>query len=245
MEMPLYRGDWEFVIDSGLKLFGMGVDLHFFEEIKGKLGADRLLVAVSKTKPVSDLAALYEAGQRDFGENYVQELVEKQGQLAADIRWHFIGHLQRNKVKYIAPFVYLIHGIDSLPLLLEVEKQAQKQQRVIQVLLQLHIAQEESKFGLDESELQALVQYISDHPLQYVQIMGLMGMASFSSDEHLLRTEFMQLKHHFDRLGSMSVPGMHMRWLSMGMSSDYALALSCGSNLVRIGSLLFGARASF
>lgn len=243
MEMPLYRGDWEFVIDSGLKSFGMGVDLHFFEEIKAILGEDRVLVAVSKTKPVSDLQALYQAGQRDFGENYVQELVEKQGQLAADIRWHFIGHLQRNKVKYIAPFVYLIHGIDSLPLLLEVEKQAGKQSRVIQVLLQMHIAQEETKFGLDQSELQALVQYITENPLQHVQIMGLMGMASFSSDETLLRAEFRQLKNHFDRLAALSIPSMHMRWLSMGMSSDYALALSCGSNLVRIGSLLFGARS--
>lgn len=196
------------------------------------------LVAVSKTKPVEDIQELYGLGQRDFGENYVQEIVEKQHSLPDDIRWHFIGHLQTNKVKYIAPFVYMIHGIDSLKLLKEVNKQVSKLNRVIPVLLQVHIAREESKFGLDENELQELLQQKEE--LQNVEIRGLMGMASFTSDEQIVRTEFRYLKLLYDQV--QSTHQIAFTTLSMGMSGDYQIAIEEGSNLVRIGSLLFGAR---
>ncbi|MFN4284417.1 MAG: YggS family pyridoxal phosphate-dependent enzyme [Lacibacter sp.] len=197
------------------------------------------LVAVSKTKPVAAIQELYDLGQRDFGENYVQELVAKQPQLPADIRWHFIGHLQTNKVKYIAPFVHLIHGVDSWKLLAEIDKQARRNQRTIDVLLQVHIAREETKFGLDAAELQQLLQQWQQQPLPQVRIQGLMGMASFSNDENLIRSEFRMLKQLFD-----TYKNMHPNWdiLSMGMSGDYTIALQEGSNLLRIGSLLFGAR---
>ncbi|PZR28583.1 MAG: YggS family pyridoxal phosphate-dependent enzyme [Citrobacter freundii] len=194
------------------------------------------LVAVSKLKPVSDILALYESGQRDFGENYVQELVEKQPQLPADIRWHFIGHLQSNKVKYIAPFVHLIHGIDSASTLKEVNKQGIKNSRTIDCLLQVHIAQEETKFGFDESEVNAILsadQYSNAH------IKGLMGMASFSDDLSLVRSEFHALKNLLIKARSIN-PDMTI--LSMGMSGDYRLAIEEGSTMVRIGSLLFGNR---
>jgi pyridoxal phosphate enzyme (YggS family) len=199
------------------------------------------LVAVSKTKPVADIQALYDLGQRDFGENYVQELVEKQAQLPQDIRWHFIGHLQSNKVKYIAPFVHLIHGVDSEKLLREIDKQGRKADRVIEVLLQVHIAQEETKFGLDEEELSLLLNELENTPLQTVQIRGLMGMASFSDDEQVVQTEFQFLRQLYERF-SKHVAGAGFSHLSMGMSSDYRLALAEGSNLVRVGSLLFGGR---
>ncbi len=194
------------------------------------------LVAVSKTKPVSDILELYQEGQRDFGENYVQELVEKQAQLPADIRWHFIGHLQSNKVKMIAPFVQLIHGVDSERLLSEINKQAHKNGRIIDCLLQVHIAQEETKFGLDEDELAAVMR--SSNALQHVRVRGLMGMASFTDDMEVVKKEFQQLKHLFDKHFS---PGGDAL-LSMGMSSDYVTAIAEGSNMVRIGSLLFGER---
>lgn len=218
----------------------MSVNLTAYRQILDELNGKATLVAVSKTKPVEDIRALYDAGQRDFGENYVQELVEKQAQLPADIRWHFIGHLQSNKVKYIAPFVHLIHGVDSEHLLKEINKQAGKLQRTIGCLLQVHIAREETKFGLDADELQNLqwIQYT------HVQVEGLMGMASFSDNMQLVRDEFRQLHQMMENINRHPGPGqtpLHM--LSMGMSSDYPIALEEGSNMVRIGSLLFGARS--
>ena len=200
------------------------------------------LVAVSKTKPISDIEALYHLGQRHFGENYVQELVDKQPQLPGDICWHFIGHLQSNKVKYIAPFVHLIHGVDSFKLLKEINKQAAKNNRVIDVLLQVHIAQEETKFGLDATELEQLLQSQELPLLGNVCISGLMGMASFSDNKALVQQEFEYLKSLFDNHKGLSLPNVQFQHLSMGMSGDYELAMACGSNMVRIGSLLFGAR---
>lgn len=196
------------------------------------------LVAVSKTKPVSDLVEAYDTGCRDFGENYVQELVDKAQNMDSDIRWHFIGHLQRNKVKYIAPFVHLIHGVDTLSLLAEIEKQAAKIDRPIQVLLQVYIATEESKFGMDEAEVEQALASLGQYP--HVVVRGLMGMASFSQDQTLLGHEFGYLKGLFDR--SKGVAGPLFDTLSMGMSGDYALAIAHGSNMVRIGSAIFGAR---
>jgi pyridoxal phosphate enzyme (YggS family) len=200
------------------------------------------LVAVSKTKPVEAIEALYALGHRDFGENYVQELVDKQAQLPADIRWHFIGHLQSNKVKYIAPFVHLIHGIDSLKLLTEVNKQGQKLNRKLNVLLQVHIAREETKYGFDESELLAPTLEESIPNLSHVQIQGLMGMASFSDDAELVRSEFRKLKDLFIALSEKEMANLQLQILSMGMSSDFKLALEEGSTMVRIGSSIFGNR---
>jgi pyridoxal phosphate enzyme (YggS family) len=199
------------------------------------------LIAVSKTKPNEDIQVLYDLGHRNFGENYVQELVEKQASLPKDINWHFIGHLQSNKVKYIAPFVYMIHGVDSEKLLQEINKQALKQHRIIDCLLQIHIATEETKFGFDGPALHEFL--LSGRVAQYtnVRIRGLMGMASFSEDQQLLNQEFTTLKTYFDK-AKMAFPNGQFDTLSMGMSSDYALAISKGSNMVRIGSLLFGAR---
>lgn len=203
------------------------------------------LVAVSKLKLASDIKALYDLGQRDFGENYVQELVEKQAQLPDDIRWHFIGHLQSNKVKYIAPFVHLIHGVDSLNLLKEINKQAAKHNRTIACLLQIHIAQEETKYGLDEKEAIELMEKFTAQATQLknVRIEGLMGMASFSEDEKQLHSEFANLNALFHILKQSYFLGVdYFRIMSMGMSGDYPLAIEAGSNMVRIGSLLFGNR---
>lgn len=201
------------------------------------------LVAVSKIKPVADIQALYNAGQRAFGENYVQELVEKQPQLPADVQWHFIGHLQSNKVKYMAAFVSVIHTVDSLKLLQEIEKQAAKHQRVIDCLLQVHIAQEETKFGLDEAELFQLLADAKAAAFTHVRITGLMGMATNTDDEAQVVREFRQLKALQEKAKAAYFAGVdHFKELSMGMSGDYPLALEAGSTLVRIGSLLFGAR---
>jgi pyridoxal phosphate enzyme (YggS family) len=193
------------------------------------------LVAVSKTKPIEDILELYNLGHRDFGENYVQELAEKAEKLPTDIRWHFIGHLQTNKVKSIVPFIYLIHGVDSLKLLKEIDKQAEKNKRVIDCLLQVHIAQEETKFGFDETELlnSELKQFSN------VRIKGLMGMASLTDDINKIRIEFKSLKIFFEKLKTQN-PELSI--LSMGMSADYKIAIEEGSNMVRIGSLLFGER---
>jgi len=201
------------------------------------------LVAVSKLKPASDIQALYDLGQRDFGENYVQELVEKQGQLPDDIRWHFIGHLQSNKVKYIAPFVHLIHGVDSYNLLKEINKQAEKNGRVISCLLQIHIAEEETKYGLDEKEAMELMERVEANPLPNISIEGLMGMASFSDDANKVRAEFRNLKalHHVLKQ-SYFLANDSFKILSMGMSGDYEMAIEEGSTMVRVGSLLFGNR---
>jgi PLP dependent protein len=200
------------------------------------------LIAVSKTKPIEDIKALYDLGQRDFGENYVQELTEKAAQLPTDIRWHFIGHLQSNKVKYIAPFLHLIQVVDSLKLLQEINKQARKNNRVIDCLLQMHIAKEETKFGLDEKELNDLLTQHPKSELKNVRITGLMGMASFSDDMNLVRSEFRGLKSLFDRYSSLAIHDSQFTTLSMGMSSDYKAAVQEGSNMVRIGSLIFGER---
>jgi PLP dependent protein len=224
----------------------MAVNTKTYQEINEQLQSKQVtLVAVSKTKPVSDIQELYDLGQRDFGENYVQELGEKQLLLPNDIRWHFIGHLQSNKVKYIAPFVHVIHGVDSYKLLLEIDKQARRFDRVIQCLLQVHVAQEETKFGFNESELMeamdAIHKYKLLNELKNVEVTGLMGMASFTDNIEQVRKEFKYLKLLFD--GCASLPwNSQFSILSMGMSGDYQVAIEEGSTLVRIGSLLFGAR---
>jgi PLP dependent protein len=202
------------------------------------------LVAVSKTKPVSDILELYNLGQRDFGENYVQELAEKYSRLPQDIRWHFIGHLQSNKVKSIASFVHLIHGVDSFRLLKEINKQAQKNNRVIDCLLQVHIAQEETKFGFNEEELDELLHTHSKEleELVNINVIGLMGMASFSDDMNKVRSEFAYLQNLFKKYALLPAPNFQLQTLSMGMSGDYKIAIEEGSTMVRIGSLLFGAR---
>jgi pyridoxal phosphate enzyme (YggS family) len=202
------------------------------------------LVAVSKLKPASDIQSLYDLGQRDFGENYVQELVDKQTQLPTGIQWHFIGHLQSNKVRYIAPFVHLIHGVDSFGLLKEINKQAAKNNRIISCLLQIHIAEEETKYGLDEKEAIELMEMVSAQQLNHIRIDGLMGMASFSDDENKVRGEFRNLKALFHLLKqSYFLAAGHFNILSMGMSGDYKMAIEEGSTMVRIGSLLFGSRS--
>jgi pyridoxal phosphate enzyme (YggS family) len=222
----------------------MAVNTEAYQSIKQELEAKQVtLIAVSKTKPVEDIITLYELGQRDFGENYVQELVDKQVQLPKDIRWHFIGHLQSNKVKYIAPFVHLIHGVDSLKLLKEINKEAAKNNRVIDVLLQVHIAQEETKFGMDEEELNLTMSEFENLKMSNVNIVGLMGMASFSDDLEKVRGEFRNLKMLFNKSADkFTTNHSPLTTLSMGMSGDYATAVEEGSTMVRIGSLLFGAR---
>lgn len=219
----------------------MSVNIENYKKIAEYLSEQKVgLVAVSKIKPVSDIRELYDLGQMDFGENYVQELVEKEAVLPKDIRWHFIGHLQSNKVKYIAPFVHLIQGVDSEKLLKEINKQAAKNNRIINVLLQMHIASEETKFGLDEAELHAVLDNVEQY--QNVKILGLMGMASFSDDEKQVRKEFANLKSYFEALKNKASANITPEILSMGMSGDYKMAIEEGSNMVRIGSLLFGAR---
>lgn len=195
------------------------------------------LVAVSKIKPAADVQKMYDMGQRDFGENYVQELVEKQAQLPTDILWHFIGHLQSNKVKYIAPFVHLIQSVDSEKLLKEIDKQAAKNNRKINVLLQMHIAEEQTKFGFDEHELMNLD--VNLYP--NVHITGLMGMATFTEDKEKVKREFEQLQSFYKNFED--AKKIELNTLSMGMSDDYELAINCGSNMIRIGSLLFGKRS--
>ncbi|MCG2617827.1 YggS family pyridoxal phosphate-dependent enzyme [Terrimonas sp. NA20] len=215
----------------------MSVNKQNYASIRQELGASNVtLVAVSKIKPAGDIQQLYDLGQHDFGENYVQELVEKQSLLPTDIRWHFIGHLQSNKVKYIAPFVHLIHGVTSVSTLKEINKQGQKNNRVIDCLLQVHIAQEETKFGFDANEIETI---LSNNEYTHANIIGLMGMASFSEDLTQVRTEFATLKKLFDQAVLLK-PGFNT--LSMGMSGDYKLAIEEGSTMVRIGSLLFGNR---
>ena len=220
----------------------MAVNGENYKKIKNELGENVAMVAVSKTKPVEDIEELYDLGHRDFGENYVQELVDKEAQLQKDIRWHFIGHLQSNKVKYISPFVYLIHGVDSLNLLKEINKQAAKNNRIIYCLLQVHIAQEETKFGLNEEELNLIIREFENLKMTNVRIGGLMGMASFTDDMNKVRTEFQNLKKLFDNHAVLPTVNCQLSTLSMGMSSDYKIAIEEGSNMVRIGSLLFGER---
>ena len=206
------------------------------EECKAK---QVTLVAVSKTKPVDDLFELYELGQRDFGENYVQELVEKEKQLPKDIRWHFIGHLQSNKVKQIIDFVELIHGVDSLKLLQEINKQSGKINKITNCLLQIHIAQEETKFGLDEEELNEIIHQLNNSTMKNVNVAGLMGMATNTGNENQIRKEFQYLKSLQQKL---QTENYKLQILSMGMTADYTIAIEEGSNMIRVGSLIFGSR---
>jgi pyridoxal phosphate enzyme (YggS family) len=220
----------------------MSIQLAAYQHLKETTAISNVtLVAVSKLKPASDIQEMYDLGHRDFGENYVQELVDKATQLPQDIRWHFIGHLQSNKVKYLASFVHLIHGIDSEKLLAEVNKQAAKQSRTIACLLQVHIAQEETKFGFDATELNAIAAKIKDNVFPNVSVEGLMGMASFSDDVEKVGAEFDFLKQQFDEMKVM-LSSPSFQTLSMGMSGDYELAIKKGSNMIRVGSLLFGRR---
>ena len=202
------------------------------------------LIAVSKTKPVSTLMDAYEAGIRDFGENKVQEMVEKYEQMPKDIRWHMIGHLQRNKVKYITPFVHLIHSVDSIRLMEEINKQASKLDRSVSCLLQVHIAEEESKYGFSDEEIFQLIRDETIQHLKYVQVVGVMGMASFTSNESKVRKEFEHLKLLFDALKyNDDLPDqVRMEEISMGMSSDYQIAIEEGSTMLRIGTSIFGER---
>ena len=208
------------------------------KEIQNEIPVGTTLVAVSKTKPEEEIQILFEAGQLDFGENKVQEMVEKQTVLPQEIRWHQIGHLQKNKVKYIAPFVHLIHSVDSEDLLKEINKQALKQERIIFCLLQIRIADEETKFGMEQEEAQRiLATYEANFP--FVKIVGLMGMATFTEDENQIRNEFRTLKTFFDKL---KTHNSELKTLSMGMSVDFKIALEEGSNMVRVGSAIFGER---
>jgi pyridoxal phosphate enzyme (YggS family) len=219
-------------------------------EIKSQLPAHVTLVAVSKTKPVSDLMEAYNAGQRIFGENKIQEMTEKWEQMPKDIQWHMIGHVQSNKVKFMAEYVSLIHGVDSLKLLQEINKQAKKHNRVIDCLLQIHIAEEETKFGLDELELDEILTRVYEQceakqvqndksEFENIRIVGLMGMATFTENQIQIEKEFNHLKTIFDKLKTQN---SELKTLSMGMSGDYQLAISFGSTMVRIGSSIFGTR---
>jgi PLP dependent protein len=201
------------------------------------------LIAVSKTKPVSALQEIYDTGQRDFGENYVQELVDKQASMSKDIRWHFIGHLQSNKVKYIAPFVHLIHAVDSISLLNEINKQAKKNERIVNVLLQLKINDESTKFGFDDEEINAFFAENQHLILENVNIVGMMGMATFTDNMLQVRSEFQHLKRVFDHVkNSFLAEKNDFQHISMGMSDDYPIALEEGATMIRIGSLIFGKR---
>jgi pyridoxal phosphate enzyme (YggS family) len=213
------------------------------KEITSTLPATVSLIAVSKTKPVSDLQEAYNAGQRAFGENKVQELVDKYEVLPKDIEWHLIGHLQTNKVKYIAPFVHLIHAVDSLKLLMEINKQAEKNERKIDVLLQFHIAQEETKFGLSLEEAQELIGSAAFKSCQHIRVVGVMGMASFVEDEQQIHHEFQALKSIFEELHESNFKDQsYFKEISMGMSGDYEIAMEEGSTMIRVGSSIFGGR---
>lgn len=213
------------------------------QKLYGELPKEVTLVAVSKTKPIADLQDAYDAGQRVFGENKVQEMCTKWEQLPKEINWHFIGHLQRNKVKYLAPFVDLIHGVESFRLLKEINKQAQKNNRVIDVLLQFFIANEETKFGLSFEEAEAILSDENFKELQNVRICGVMGMASFSNNQEQIREEFKTLKSTFDKLKSTFFDNeKSFNVISMGMSGDYNIAIEEGSTMIRVGSSIFGKR---
>ncbi|MEI7508415.1 MAG: YggS family pyridoxal phosphate-dependent enzyme [Flavobacterium sp.] len=211
--------------------------------IKSQLPNQVTLVAVSKTKPVADLMEAYNAGQRIFGENKIQEMTEKWEQMPKDIHWQMIGHVQTNKVKYMAAYVSLIHGVDSLKLLQEINKQALKHHRTIDCLLQIYIAEEESKFGLDEEELIEILNSEEFQQLKNIKIVGLMGMATFTENKNQIIKEFQNLKRIFDKLNNQpKTNNLQPSTLSMGMSGDYQLAVECGSTMVRIGSSIFGTR---
>ncbi|WP_372472784.1 YggS family pyridoxal phosphate-dependent enzyme [Capnocytophaga sp. ARDL2] len=212
------------------------------QNIQSQLPEHVTLVAVSKTKPVEDIMEAYNAGQRVFGENKIQEMTEKYEQLPRDIQWHMIGHVQTNKVKYMAGYVAMIHGVDSLKLLLEINKQAKKWRRVIPCLLQVFIASEETKFGLSQEELLQIIHSEEFKALENIKVVGLMGMASFTDDVKKILSEFTTLKHIFDYVQPYQLPNCHFTQLSMGMSGDYKIAIECGSTMVRIGSTIFGTR---
>ncbi len=219
----------------------IATNLH---NIKATLPGHVELIAVSKTKPVSLLLEAYEAGQRIFGENKIQEMTEKWEKMPKDIEWHMIGHVQTNKVKYMAPYVSLIHGVDSLKLLKEINKRAAANNRTISCLLQMHIAEEETKFGLDKSELFELLTAPELESMKNIQLSGLMGMATFTNDKNQIEKEFNFLKLTFDEVKEQfnKIPQLQFNVLSMGMSGDYKIAINCGSNMVRIGSSIFGVR---
>lgn len=212
------------------------------EHIKQSLPQYVTLVAVSKTKPVSDLMEAYNAGQRIFGENKIQEMVEKHQEMPKDIKWHMIGHVQRNKVKYMAEFVDLIHGVDSLKLLKEINKQAKKYDRVINCLLQIKIAEEDSKFGMSASDAKSLLQSEAFKDFNNVTISGVMGMATFTDNETQIKQEFSRLKSTFEDLKDITTSNCNLQTISMGMSGDYPLAIECGSTMIRVGSSIFGER---
>lgn len=213
-------------------------------QIKASLPNNVTLVAVSKTKPNQAIIEAYEAGQRIFGENKIQEMTEKFEVLPKDIQWHMIGHVQRNKVKYIAPYVSLIHGVDSFKLLQEVNKQAKKHNRIIPCLLQIFIAKEETKFGLDKTELFEILNSEEFKALENISIKGLMGMATFTDNESIIRQEFISLKEIYDEVNQKfgHLENLDITTLSMGMSNDYKIAIECGSTMIRIGSSIFGSR---
>ena len=213
------------------------------KQVQAQLPEQVVLIAVSKTKPIADLQAAYDAGQRHFGENKVQEMVEKAQLLPNDIHWHLIGHLQTNKVKYMAGFVHLIHGVDSLKLLIEINKQAKKVNRIQGILLQFYIAQEDTKFGLDISEAQEILNSIEFQQLKHIRVCGVMGMASNTSNEKQVASEFRNLKQIFDEIKTKYFPKQAtFKEISMGMSGDYQLAITNGSTMVRVGSKIFGGR---
>lgn len=213
------------------------------ERVKSETPVGVKLVAVSKTKPNEDIMAAYEGGQKVFGENKVQELVPKHEAMPKDIEWHMIGHLQRNKVKYIAPFVNLIHGVDSFKLLREINKEAIKNNRVIDCLLQFHIAKEESKFGFELGEAEEMIDSDGFKELKNIRLVGVMGMATYTEDENQVRKEFSELKNLFDQLKEKYFPTSDsFSEISMGMSSDYKLAIQEGSTIIRVGSSIFGER---
>ena len=215
----------------------MSINIDQYKLLKDELTKKQVtLVAVSKVQSIEKIKELYVLGERNFGENYVQELCSKQEELQhLDINWHFIGHLQSNKVKYIAPFIHLIQSVDSLKLLKEINKEAKKNSRIINCLLQVYIAKEETKYGLDENELVEILDFKKQGNLENIEIKGLMGMASFSDDENIVKSEFNYLQSIFNQNPQFEI-------LSMGMSGDFELAISFGSNMVRIGSSIFGAR---
>ena len=224
----------------------MSISINLLK-IKSTLPSTVTLVAVSKTKPISDLMEAYDAGQRIFGENKIQEMAEKWEAMPKDIEWHMIGHVQTNKVKFMAPFVSLIHGVDSLKLLEEINKQAKKNNRIIDCLLQVYIAEEESKFGLDENELDEILHFIQNDKegMKNIRIVGLMGMATFTDNQEQIKKEFTHLKSIFDKytIGTEAINRVSTwQTISMGMSGDYNLAIECGSTMVRIGSSIFGTR---
>ncbi|MAP81473.1 MAG: YggS family pyridoxal phosphate-dependent enzyme [Aequorivita sp.] len=213
------------------------------KEIKSTLPSDVTLIAVSKTKPVDDIMEAYNAGHRNFGENKIQEMESKWETLPKDIKWHMIGHVQRNKVKYMAPFVSLIHGVDSFKLLKEINKQAIKNNRVIECLLQIKIADEDSKFGMNLADASSLLDSEEYKDLGAIKVVGLMGMATFTDDENQISNEFKSLKNTFNSFKTQfSNDNTDLRILSMGMSGDYKIALKNGSNMIRVGSAIFGER---